>query len=284
MIAQTSREANFGRQNSGADHENGFHLVAPWKDRKVRIAERAVLAREIRQYGELAKYYDLLYEWKDYAKEARIIEQLIDRYKVTNGNALLDVGCGTGKHLQHLSRKFACVGMDVSEPMLNQARHNVEGVKFIRGNMVDFSLGRKFDVIVCLFSSIGFVRTYQKLARTLRNFADHLQMGGVVIIEPWFTKSSARSGLVHVLSQGNDELKIVRVDYTRIERNISIIDERIMVAKKDVGITAYRDRMVMGLFEQDDFLRLMRKAGFEARYLKKSLAPERGLYVGIKRN
>jgi len=284
MIAQTSGEANFERQNSGAGHENGFHRLRTWKDRKVRVAARALLAGGTRQYGELAKYYDLLYEWKDYAKEARTIEQLIERYKVTTGKALLDVGCGTGKHLQYLSRRFECVGMDVNEPMLDQARRNVQGVRFIRGDMVDFSLGRKFDVIVCLFSSIGFVRTYRKLARTLRNFADHLQLGGVVIIEPWFTKSTARSGYIHVLSQGDDRLRIVRVDFTRVKRGLTVIDEGIMVAKKDVGITAYKDHMVMGLFEQGEFLRLMRKAGFEARYLKRSLAPGRGLYVGIKRN
>jgi hypothetical protein len=36
----------------------------------------------------------------------------------------------------------------------------------------------------------------------------------------------------------------------------------------------------MGLFERDEFLTLMRKAGLKARYLKRSLAPGRGLYIG----
>ncbi|MEI8008852.1 MAG: hypothetical protein WCI00_05715 [bacterium] len=46
-------------------------------------------------YRELAKYYDLIYSSKDYKKEADIIHKLITKYKKTNGNALLEVACGT---------------------------------------------------------------------------------------------------------------------------------------------------------------------------------------------
>ena len=236
----------------------------------------------VRQYGELAKYYDLLYSWKDYEREAKILRQLIGRYKRSQGNALLDVGCGTGKHIQLLKRDFECVGIDVNEGMLTQARRNVEGVEFVQGDMVGFSLGRKFDVILCLFSSIGYLRTTTSLAKTLRNFGAHLRTGGVVIIEPWFTKSTFIGGHVHVLTQGTDDLKIVRVDYGKVEGDHSILDERIVVAEKGKGITTYRDRMVMSLFDRDEFLELMKRAGLDARYLKKSLAPGRGLYVGVK--
>lgn len=240
------------------------------------------MAKGILQYGELAKYYDLLYQWKDYQKEAGIIRELVARYKTSQGNSLLDVGCGTGKHLQHLVNKFDCVGMDASEQMLEQARRNVRGGKFVQGDMVNFDLGRQFDVILCLFSSIGYVRTYSRLGMTLKNFARHLRTGGVTIIEPWFTKSTVKAGYVHVLAQGTNDLKIVRVDYTGVKGNSTVLDERIVVAERNMGIATYKDRMVMGLFEQDEFLRLMERAGLKARYLKKSLAPGRGLYVGTK--
>ncbi|HUI23234.1 MAG TPA: class I SAM-dependent methyltransferase [Nitrososphaerales archaeon] len=240
------------------------------------------MAGDILQYGELAKYYDLLYSWKDYDREARVITGLIKRYKASPGNSLLDVGCGTGKHIQHLAARFDCVGLDASEEMLEQARSNAKGVKFVRGNMVNFELGKKFDVVLCLFSSIGYVRTYPRLARTLRNFARHLSDGGVVIIEPWFTKSTVKDGYVHVLVQGNDDLKVVRVDITSIRGNLSVLDERIVVAEPSKGMATYKDRMVMGLFEKDEFLRIMRQAGLRATYVKKSLAPGRGLYIGTK--
>ncbi|GAG89663.1 unnamed protein product, partial [marine sediment metagenome] len=51
-------------------------------------------------YKKLAKYYDLIYHWKDYEKEAHSVKDLIKKYKKSDGNKLLDVGCGTGKHLE----------------------------------------------------------------------------------------------------------------------------------------------------------------------------------------
>jgi len=240
------------------------------------------VAEGVLQYGELAKYYDLLYSRKDYDRESRILTGLIKRYKASPGNSLLDVGCGTGKHIQQLAARFDCVGLDSSEEMLEQAKRNAKGIEFVRGDMVDFDLGRKFDVVLCLFSAIGYVRTYPRLARTLRNFARHLRDGGVVIIEPWLTKSTVKDGYIHVLVQGDDKLKVVRVDITRIRRNVSVLDERIVVAERAKGMATYKDRMVMGLFEPGEFLRLMREAGLKAKFLKRSLAPGRGLYVGVK--
>lgn len=241
------------------------------------------MAKGILQYGELAKYYDFLYEWKDYAKESRVLLQLIERYKRSPGNSLLDVGCGTGKHIKHLAGRFDCVGLDASEAMLEQARRNVKEVKFVRGDMEDFDLGRKFDVILCLFSAIGYVQTHLRLARTLRNFAKHLRPGGVVIIEPWFTKSSWTDGRVHVLtSTGADDLKVVRVDHSGIKGSLSVLDEITLVAERGKGLSVYKDNQLIGLFERDEFLKLMGRAGLEAKFLKRSLAPGRGLYIGMK--
>jgi ubiquinone/menaquinone biosynthesis C-methylase UbiE len=241
------------------------------------------VTRGILQYGELAKYYDLLYSWKDYAKESNIVLRLIESHRRSQGNTLLDVGCGTGKHIARLKTRFECVGIDINEGMLEQARRNVKGAEFIRGDMSNFDLGRRFDVILCLFSAIGYVRTYPRLARTLRNFAKHLKAGGVLIIEPWFTKSNWKAGSVHVLStQSSDDLKIVRVDYSGIKGDLSVLDERILVAERGKGISYFKDRQLLGLFEQDEFLRLMNKAGLEARHLKQSLTPGRGLYIGTK--
>jgi ubiquinone/menaquinone biosynthesis C-methylase UbiE len=241
------------------------------------------VTRGILQYGELAKYYDLLYSWKDYAKESNIVLRLIESHRRSQGNTLLDAGCGTGKHIARLKTRFECVGIDINEGMLEQARRNVKGAEFIRGDMSNFDLGRRFDVILCLFSAIGYVRTYPRLARTLRNFARHLKAGGVLIIEPWFTKSNWKAGSVHVLStQSSDDLKIVRVDYSGIKGDLSVLDERILVAERGKGISYFKDRQLLGLFEQDEFLRLMNKAGLEARHLKQSLTRGRGLYIGTK--
>jgi len=69
------------------------------KSRLVRSAPVLNVSKVALQYGELAKYYDMIYAWKDYAKESRTLSKLIRHYKRASGSNLLDVGCGTGKHI-----------------------------------------------------------------------------------------------------------------------------------------------------------------------------------------
>ena len=45
-------------------------------------------------YKTLAKYYDLIYTWKDYEKEAKVIKKLISKNKLSTGKQLLDVEQG----------------------------------------------------------------------------------------------------------------------------------------------------------------------------------------------
>lgn len=55
-------------------------------------------------YERQAVFYDAIYEaqGKDYKKEAEQIREVIEKHKVSSGNELLDVGCGTGGHFPFL--------------------------------------------------------------------------------------------------------------------------------------------------------------------------------------
>ena len=233
-------------------------------------------------YGELAGYYDLLYSFKDYEKEALRIRKLIAKYKKSKGNELLDVACGTGHHLEHLKEDFSCTGVDINEEILNVARKNVEGVVFKRADMITFNLDKKFDVITCLFSSIGYVKTYSNLRRTIRNLAEHLRTGGVALIEPWFTKSAYKSGSPYMTTYDGKNIKIARLNVSEIRGGISVMDMHYLIAEKDGCVKHFVDRHELGLFEVSKTIKFMKDAGLQSRFLKNGLLKDRGLYVGIK--
>ncbi len=128
-------------------------------------------------YRELAPYYDFLYSKKNYEKEADKIIEIINRYKKSKGNNLLEVACGTGNYLHYFTKDFNCYGIDINQGVLDIAKRKVKLAKFKKEDMVNFSLGHKFDVIVCLFSSIGYVKTYSNLKKTIKNFSNHLEEG-----------------------------------------------------------------------------------------------------------
>ena len=74
--------------------------------------------------------------------------------------------------------------------MLEVARARHPEITFHQGDMRTFDLGRRFDVVTCLFSSIGYLRSPSDLRAAVINMARHLQPGGVLIIEPWLTEET----------------------------------------------------------------------------------------------
>jgi len=120
-------------------------------------------------YGRSADAYDLIYDGigGDYAAEAAEVTALV-RARRPAARTLLDVACGTGGHLVHLREQFAVEGVELSSHMATRARARLGAVVVHEGDMRTFALGRRFDAVTCLFSSIGYARTPEDLGQTGR--------------------------------------------------------------------------------------------------------------------
>ncbi|MHA1749773.1 MAG: class I SAM-dependent DNA methyltransferase [Promethearchaeota archaeon] len=234
-------------------------------------------------YDNFAEIYDLIYEFLDYEKTAKKIKKFILKNKRTEGNELLDIACGTGRHLKYLKKDFNCTGVDISDQMLDVARKNFTNIRFIQADMIELDLKEEFDAIICLFSSIGYVKTYENLKKTINNFANHLKPGGVVIIEPWLTKSNAIDGLASMTTYESDEIKIARQCVSKIEEDMTRFVMHYIIARKGEDVTYFKDSHELGLFDTDKTLRMMEEAGIDTKFLEKGLETERGLFVGIKK-
>jgi len=234
-------------------------------------------------HNKLAKYYDRVYSFKDYLDEAVRLQNLIIKYLESGGNSLLDVACGTGLHLKHLKDDFSCTGVDVSKSMLKIARKNAKGVTFKEADMKTLRLGKQFDVIVCLLSSIGYVKTAVSLEKTIRNFSKHLKKGGLVLIEPSHAKSVYVSGEPRITTYDGKDAKIARVNVTKNRQATAVLSMHILIAERGKDAKYFVDRHELGLFGINNTLRIMKTAGLKAKYLKNGLMPGRELFVGIKK-
>lgn len=79
---------------------------------------------------------------------SRYGEGLFGLLDTHGGMSCLDLGCGTGTLTAELqARGLDVVGMDSSREQLAQARASHPGVRFFRGDAVDFSLERPVDVV-----------------------------------------------------------------------------------------------------------------------------------------
>ena len=172
------------------------------------------------------KYYDDIYSsmGKDYPAEANKLHELIQNYKKTDGNTLLDVACGTGTHAGLLSKFYKVEGIDLNANMLKVARKKHPEIRFSRGDMRDFDLGRQFDIVTCLFSAIGYMKTKTELQNAVKSMARHLRPGGVLLVEPWFTPEQWRLGHVHTSYVDKPDIEIVRMSHSSKRGKISLLD------------------------------------------------------------
>jgi len=228
-------------------------------------------------YGDSIPYYDKFYTWKDYEAEAARLRTLIEEHKRSDGRRLLDLACGTGMHLPHLRDDFEVEGLDLQPGFLATARERNPGLTFHEGDMTSFDLGQTYDVITCLFSSIGYVRTTDALDATVGNIARHLRPGGVALIEPWFRPDLVKPGLLHVLTVDEPELKLCRMNRSEVEGNLSVLDMHYLVGTAE-GVRHFTEHHELAAFTIDQFAAAGAAAGLDHQHLEEALS-DRGLHV-----
>lgn len=233
-------------------------------------------------FSKSAKFYNALYGsmGKDYVAEAAKVYQIIQQHKRSSGSTLLEVACGTGIHASILRKNYQVEGLDLDPEMLAVAKQDHPDIPFHQGDMVDFELGKRFDAITCLFSSIGYVKTTARLEAAIQNMTRHLQPGGVLIVEPWFTPEQWKPGRVSALFVNEPDLKISRMNISETEGALSFFVFHYTVGTPQ-GVEYFTERHELGLFTHEDYLAAFRKAGLETIHDPEGL-DGRGLYIGTK--
>jgi SAM-dependent methyltransferase len=217
-------------------------------------------------YGlRLAEIYDMVYtvgRHKDYVAEVAALVELI-RKQHPEADSILDVACGTGEHLRHLRERFGHVeGLELSEPMRAKATAKVPQVVVHAGDMRDFALGRTFDVVVCLFSAIGYARSVAELRAATRAMTAHLAPGGLLIIDPWFHPDGWQGGnLDHTVAIA-DGRKILRLAYSSRIGQHSHVTYHYLVGDGR-GVEYFTDLHEMTLFTAEEYADAIRAAGCE---------------------
>lgn len=225
-----------------------------------------------------ARLYDLMYDGKDYAAAVDEIRTLVGDL-LPRARDLLDVGCGTGRHLEHLGSHYRVEGLDLNPGLLKRAHERCPGVELHEADMTDFDLEREFDVVTCLFSAIGYARTLEGMRATIGRMAAHLRSPGLLIVEPWFTPATFWDE--HVAANFHDEPEIKLAWMYRHQRKgrLSVFDIHHLVADADAGaVEHFIEHQELGLFTRDEMAAAFEDLGLETRYIESEVW-NRGLYV-----
>jgi len=240
------------------------------------------MSHDPHMYTDLAKFYDLQYSGKNYRTEVRKLEAIARRYGRSGGTAWLDVACGTGRHLEILRRRHICAGVDASADMLRVARRRLTGVPLARGDMRTFRLGRRFDVVSCLFSAVGHLPSEGDLRKSFANFARHLRPGGVAIVEPWVLPSRAKPNHLSLRTCEDPTVTLVRLAYSQLRGRWTVIRYHYLIGEPGKGIRYFEETDRELMVDAVRLQRLMRDAGLRPHFLARGFSSGRGLLIGVK--
>lgn len=227
-------------------------------------------------FTKSARFYDALYSWKDYGAEVERLDALV-RERKPDARTLLDVACGTGKHLDLLRGRFEVEGLDLDPELLAIARERLPAVALHEGDMRDFDLGRRFDVVTCLFSSIGYAKAEPELRSAIAAMARHLEPGGLLLVEPWLTPERYETPHLGSLYVKEDDLAIARMNVAERGDGTSVMVFDYLVGTPE-RVEHFSEEHELGLFTVEQMLGAFRAAGLEAEHDPEGLMG-RGLYV-----
>jgi SAM-dependent methyltransferase len=226
-----------------------------------------------------AELYDTIYaSLKDYGAEADRIAALL-RSEHPGCRTMLDVGCGTGEHARCLiARGFQVDGLDLDPGMLRVAVAKNPTGRFHEADMCAFATGSRYDAVLCLFSSIGYARTPDRLVQALGCFGRHLADGGVVVVEPWFTPDAVQPGRTSSLTVDGPPLRIVRTSRMEVVDRLSRLTfEYEIVGPR--GTSHATEIHELGLFTVEETREAFAAAGLSVSHDPAGLTG-RGLYIG----
>ncbi len=233
-------------------------------------------------FSKSAAFYDAVYaaSGKDYASEAAWLRAAISR-EVGEHARLLDVACGTGMHLAMLRTDAAVEGLDADAAMIAIARERLPDVSLHVARMQDFRAKGRFDVALCMFSSIGYVANEDELRATCRNVAAHLDPGGLFFLEPWLEPADWREGKGDAVFVNEPALKVARMGTSERYGDTSVLRFEYLVLEPD-GLSRFSETHVLQLFSDAQYRSALLDAGFTVRSERTDLFA-RGLFIGVKR-
>lgn len=232
-------------------------------------------------FTKSAEFYDKLYDWKDYAGETSHLHELIQLHKGTEGVALLDVACGTGAHLEYLRLHYQVEGLDLDGEMLAIARQRFPDMTFHHGDMRDFDLGKTYDVITCLFSSIAYTATPDNLQQAFHTFYKHLKPGGVALVEGFIEPDAWHDRHVGAIFVDEPDLKITRMNRSQRDGDLVHVTFHYLVGTPE-SIDYFTEDHQLALFSDAQYLTSLQAAGFDAKKAGSGLIAEKSLFIGVR--
>ena len=215
-------------------------------------------------YEELAEWWPVFSDPKEYRREAAHIVQVLRQSTSPPPRTVLELGSGGGNSASHLKAHFAMTLVDMSPRMLNVSRKLNPDCEHIKGDIRRVRLGRTFDAVF-IHDAICHMTTEPDLRAVMQTAYEHCRPGGVALFVPDFVRETFVEGT----DQGGTDsprgsLRFLQwiVDPDPTDTTY-LVDFAIMLRDRKGEARVVHDRHVQGLFPRAQWLRLLSEVGLK---------------------
>ena len=138
------------------------------------------------------QYYAIGYQWNTNV-ECDFIEACLKVYGPAPAKRLLDIGCGSGRHLTELAKRgYRVTGVDASPEMVafveQQAKQSKQPMTASVDDLRHLKIKGTYDAAFCFMDTFRFLLTNEEILSHLRTVADLLAPGGLYLTDFWIPR------------------------------------------------------------------------------------------------
>jgi SAM-dependent methyltransferase len=238
-------------------------------------------------YSELAEWWPLLSDPLEYAEEAQIFTEAIQKNCSFEPVTLLELGSGGGNNASHMKKHFRITLVDLSEGMLRVSQALNPECPHYPGDMRTYRLDQLFDAVF-IHDAISYLTSMEDVKRAIQTAYYHCRPGGVALFVPDWTAEKFKTETSHGgHDRGERGLRYLEWsidhdpgDHTYTNYMVYLLREGEDVRESPV------DEHHCGLFTQEEWIEAIEEAGFEPRMLPFEHSElEKGshnLFLGLK--
>jgi len=219
-----------------------------------------------RLYDDLVGLWPFVSPPENYVEEVATFRRRLDRHGVSAGARILHLGSGGGSIDFHLKQGYRVTGVDISAAMLAHSASINPEVEYVQGDMRSVRLGRTFDAVL-VHDAVSYMTSVEDLERVYRTAAAHLAPGGLLIALPEELRSRLAPDEPEVDTHrvGDRVVTVIEFDYDEDPSDHEFETVFVFVIREQGRVRVELDRHRGGVFDLEDFLGAIERAGFDAR-------------------
>lgn len=192
-------------------------------------------------FAEYARFYDSYYSSKDYSDEVKYVLDLVDGMSQKEVSEVLDLGCGTGKHVVSFAEKGINVaGIDLSPKMISIAKANIADkglgnlAKVDVGDIRTHRQGEKFDLVVSMFAVMGYLTSNDDFLAGLQTARMHMKDDGLFVFDVWYGPTVlSRLPEVRIQEFEQDGARVIRLVKPSVDVPANTVDVNYRILEID---------------------------------------------------